>query len=380
MNSSSSNSILFILTLPPPSHGSNIINNILWNSEIQDHFRCLLLDISDHRTLQNIGRLDWQNIFLALKAIFSFIDILRKEKPALIYLPLSQNKLAFLRDGIFIHLAQYFSARSFKPTILVHLHGSRFRQFYEQAPWWFQIFIRRSLSLVQVAIVLSPNLRNIFSPWIKKVYVVANGLNINWPWDVSDKIIRNESRTPVITFLSNLLLSKGILDFLEAIFMVKAKYPETIVQIGGEIYGKKTERQIIEKKLEEVKKLSQVFYFGPVSEAQKSELFRETDIFVLPSYDEGQPLSLIEAMAAGCALIATPVGSVAEMIKDGQNGLLVPPGQPKILAEKIIWLIQNPSIRKKLSEEARRTYENNYTKEIFIANMIKVFKSLLQEK
>lgn len=380
MKEATSSAILFILTLPPPYHGSNIMNEILWNSEIQQHFHCLLLDISDHRSLQNIGHLDMKNISIAIKAAWKLIRIIKNEKTDLIYLPISQNKLAFLRDGLFLHLARRFSYRFPKPTILIHLHGARFRQFYEQAPFYFQFFIRSVLSSVEAAVVLSPALKNIFSPWVKKVYWVPNGLNISWPWSVENKIKDSEPKKPVITFLSNLLISKGILDFLDAISTVKAEHPEIKIKIAGEIWGKKgqRERKIIEARLNEALRLPEVEYLGPVSRDQKSDLFKETDIFVLPSYDEGQPLSLIEAMAAGCAIIATPVGTIPDMIKDGFNGLLVPPGQPQIMAEKILWLIRNPYFRKKISVEARQTYENHYTQDIFIARMIEVFNALLR--
>lgn len=389
MNQTGLPSVLFILTFPPPAHGSSFMNQILWNSEIQKKFRCFLLDISDHRDLVNVGQMDWQNIFLAIKGAFGLIKILRQRKPHLVYLPISQNFLAFCRDGLYIHLAFRLAPRSRRPKIVIHLHGSRFRHFYEKAPWWFQLFIRSTLRKVDSAIVLSPNFKCIFSPWIKKIYVVPNGLDLIASKSLEEKInslhieTQAESKIPVITFLSNLLVAKGILDFFEAIPLVKAQHPEVRFKIAGEIWSSKKqgiEKTFIEKKLASISSLPGVEYLGPVRGEGKIKLLEATDIFVLPSYDEGQPLSLIEAMAAACAIIATSVGAIPDTIKDGEEGLIIPPGNPQLLADKINLLLSDALLRKKLARQARLSYEKNYTKEGFIAKMIGTLQTIIKDE
>jgi len=389
MNQASLPSILFILTFPPPDHGSTFMNQNLWNSEIQNKFRCFLLDISDHRDLTNIGRIDWHNIFLAIIGAIGLIKILREKKPQLIYLPVSQNLLAFCRDGLYIHLARWFAPRSQRPKIVIHLHGSRFRHFYEEASWWFKLFIQSALRKVDSAIVLSQALSSIFSPWIKKIFVVPNGLDLIAPKSLKEKIdslkkeTQAETKIPVVTFLSNLLIAKGILDFLEAIPLVKAQNPDVCFKIAGEIWPPKkqgNQKVSIEKKLASITALPGVEYLGPVRGEEKIKLLEATDIFVLPSYDEGQPLSLIEAMAAGCAIIATSVGAIPETISDGNEGLLIPPGNPQLLAAKINLLLSDAVLRKRLALRARLRYEKNYTKERFIAKMMETLLTIIKNE
>ncbi|MGQ9578345.1 MAG: glycosyltransferase family 4 protein [Candidatus Aminicenantales bacterium] len=372
--------ILFILTLPPPAHGSNLINKIIWETDWSHYFSCQLLDISDHRDIRNIGHFDLPNIYLALKKAWELRQLLRKSNPDLVYLPIAQNTPAFLRDSLFIHLIQ--AGRPPHPRIAIHLHGSRFRLFYESSSPVLRVLIRCTLSRVKAAIILSPRFIPIFSPWIKNIYVVPNGLDFVLPAGSKEKRESKPEKMVTITYLSNLLVAKGIVDWLRAIPSLKKKYPQAQFKIAGEIWtekkDKKRKQQIIQTNLTEVCKLEGVSYLGPVDQEEKQRLLAATDIYVLPSYDEGQPLSLIEAMAASCAIVATSVGAIPDMIEDGRSGLLLPPGVPQLLIEKVCQLIENISERQALARAARARYEKQYTKEAFINRLRETFYLILE--
>ncbi len=98
-------------------------------------------------------------------------------------------------------------------------------------------------------------------------------------------------------------------------------------------------------------------FVGAFNQRQLPEIMAETDIFVMSSVLEGQPLALVEAMAYGCPIVATAVGGIPELIQDGVNGLLCEPQDPSCLAQKIITLIDHPDLRKKLGDAARVSYE-----------------------
>ena len=82
-------------------------------------------------------------------------------------------------------------------------------------------------------------------------------------------------------------------------------------------------------------------------------LYTSVDIFVLPSYREGLPKSLLEAAACGVALVASDVPGCRDVIDDGANGLLVPPGQPEALAQAILRLMRDAELRRQLGAAAR---------------------------
>lgn len=98
-----------------------------------------------------------------------------------------------------------------------------------------------------------------------------------------------------------------------------------------------------------------VTFKGLTSYEEVPDDYRNADIFVTTALSDGTPVSLLEAMATGLPCIATAVGGIPEWIHNGENGLLIPPGEPEILAEKILALATNPTFRQKLGINARAT-------------------------
>jgi glycosyltransferase involved in cell wall biosynthesis len=88
------------------------------------------------------------------------------------------------------------------------------------------------------------------------------------------------------------------------------------------------------------------------------QLLAAADLYVSPSLSEGAPVTHLEAMAAGTPVVATAVGGVPELIDDGQNGLLVPAGQPEPLANAILRALDNPDVMRRLAERGRMTVRN----------------------
>jgi glycosyltransferase involved in cell wall biosynthesis len=92
----------------------------------------------------------------------------------------------------------------------------------------------------------------------------------------------------------------------------------------------------------------------PVFDAEKVACLASADVFVLPSYHEGMPISVIEAMASGLPVVATAVGGIPDLISDGENGLLVMPGEPRQLAEALASLITDPGTRTRMGLAGRQ--------------------------
>jgi glycosyltransferase involved in cell wall biosynthesis len=109
----------------------------------------------------------------------------------------------------------------------------------------------------------------------------------------------------------------------------------------------------------------------------KEDLLKQTDIFVLPSLFEAQPLSILEAMAAGCPVVSTWHGAIPETVIDGETGILVEKEDAKELSRALKKLIAEPKLREKMGLMGRKRYQKYYTKERHIENMIDVFKKTL---
>jgi glycosyltransferase involved in cell wall biosynthesis len=98
---------------------------------------------------------------------------------------------------------------------------------------------------------------------------------------------------------------------------------------------------------------------------------------VLPSYNEGLPMALLEAMSHGLPCITTKVGGIPELIKDEENGMLIDAGDIGALESKISYLIKNETVRQKIGERARETVINDYEASQFIKILCNVFDQLI---
>jgi glycosyltransferase involved in cell wall biosynthesis len=103
-------------------------------------------------------------------------------------------------------------------------------------------------------------------------------------------------------------------------------------------------------------------------------LFSETDIFVLPSFWENLPMSVLEAMSHGIAVISTPAGCVEEVIKHQTNGIIVPFGDVGALHAGIVRLIEDPALRQRLGNAARKTHRERYEIERYCARMVEIWR------
>ena len=368
-------SLLFVGSLPPPYHGVTIFNEKLLNSEISDVYRVYHVDTSDKRNLDNLGRIDWQNIHLAFRNFWDLMRLCIKKKPDLVYLPIAQN-IAYLRDGMFIVVAGLLS----KAKIAIHLHGSCFREFYDHTNWFMRKFVDFTMKQVDTAIVLGNCLKYIFDGWVEDVQVVSNGTPFN-PM-LGDKFQRNRN-TLTISYLSNLSKSKGVFDTIKAAKIVADKHPNVRFKFAGPwAMQEKETKECAFKFIRENHLENRIEFIGRILGDEKEKFLVNTDIFVFPSWYEGQGIVIIEAMAAGCPVISTKNagGAIPETVINGKTGILVEKKNPKAVAEAIIKLIENPQLRVKMARAGRKRYEQYYTQEKNIENMIRVFEHTLKRE
>lgn len=162
----------------------------------------------------------------------------------------------------------------------------------------------------------------------------------------------------IVLTLCHLIERKCIDDVIKSIRILQdRKFHNTKLIIAG--HG--PERHALERLAFELKLKSDTTFLGFVNETEKLELFNLADVYVIPSYSEGLPFSLIEAMACGCVCLSTPVGDIPGVIFEGRNGFLISPRDPENLAKKIEKVVSLP--RKQISfvqNQARRTVLDNF--------------------
>jgi glycosyltransferase involved in cell wall biosynthesis len=175
----------------------------------------------------------------------------------------------------------------------------------------------------------------------------------------------------VVGTVSRLAPEKGLLTLVRAAPRILQAVPSTLFVIAGD----GPQRGELEQAVRQAG-LQQRFLF-PGAVPQVAGLFRRLDIFVLPSRTEGLPIALMEAMACGCAAVASDVGGVSELIVHGESGLLVPAGNPESLADALITLLKDGALREQLGSGARRIVEAKFAVEAMVRGVESVYMSRL---
>lgn len=351
-----------------------IFTESLLCSKLRERFKIYHLDTSDHRDLSNLGLIDFWNVFYAIKNIFELIILCIRKNPAIVYVPIAQNTVSFLRDGLFVLTAQLFS----QARTVLHYHGGEsFFQFRRSTNFLMKSFIRLVLRRAEVVIVLGDRLRDIFDGEVKRVIAVHNGTTF-LPRSISEK--HGGYRGLIVSFLSNLSASKGILDFLNAALSVTRSHPSTKFRIAGEWWQQEPETEREAKRIIKANSLQECIKFtGPLYGQTKELFLLETDIFVFPTWNDSFGLVILEAMAAACPVISTKnVGVIGEVVVDGVTGILVEKQNPIQLAHAINTLIENPDLRRRMGEAGRKRFEEHFTFDKCAERIMQVFQQALE--
>ena len=157
-----------------------------------------------------------------------------------------------------------------------------------------------------------------------------------------------------ITTVARLYVTKGLTYLLEAIAQIRSTHPDT----DFKVYGDGPLRAELCAYARRLNLDPDAIFPGAFTTRDAlGRILAETDIFVLSSILEGQPLSILEAMAYGCPIVTTSVGGIPELIEDGVNGLLCEPADPQTLADAIRRMIDDPVLREHLGRQSRRSFE-----------------------
>ena len=177
---------------------------------------------------------------------------------------------------------------------------------------------------------------------------------------------------PCFLFLGRLEKRKGVQDLLDVIPGVLAQVPaaQFIVAGDGDVEG-------VRCAVKEMGVAGSVNVPGWLDSDQKTEIFKRANVFVLPSYNEGLPMALLETMAVGIVPIVTAVGGIPEVVIHNENGLLVTPGDSKGLTGAILRLSQDDPARMRLAYNACQTIEEKFTQDRYIRKLLQIYESLL---
>lgn len=258
--------------------------------------------------------------------------------------------------------------RLFGIPVIVHLHGGGFKDFYDASSSWSKYYIRLVLNMANSIVVLS----NYWCKYIQSLTMTPLKIINNFVLDsFREDRMASERHQWNILFLGMLDKSKGVYDLLEVFSKMNHRFPEARLVCGGDGEIDKVRNTVAELGANDIIELP-----GWVSGTQKDALMHRCGIFVLPSYKEGLPMSIIEAMSHSMAVVSTRVGGIPELVDDS-NGFLITPGSQKELSAALIKLLEKDEQTIEIMGTAsRKKYLQSFTPEACLSEMRSLYLSL----
>lgn len=262
-----------------------------------------------------------------------------------------------------------FSYRVKKPKVF-HSHGFTL-DFYER------YFLSRLIlkNIAEIYIAITKNMRNEFLVLglpKNKIRVLPNGVDVK-TFQPSGRKTDN-----LLLFVGRIAFGKGLHILLESLRYLKQTIHLAI--IGPPAETKYFKDILMRIKNENEKGIHEITYLGEQEPANIVEWYQKASILVLPSLREAFPVVTLEALACETPVIASNVGGVAEVVKHGRNGILVPPNNPVKLAEAIQYLLNNSDVRTGLGREGRKYVVENFSIDVIINKLLKIYEELLTER
>lgn len=237
---------------------------------------------------------------------------------------------SFWRKAIFIYIAKFFHKK-----VVWHMHAGRFAVFYQQ----HRYAVRKVVDKSDVIIALSEYWKEYFKNEFptKRVEIIKNVIS-------APVVHKQQTGYFTLLFLGLLGKNKGIYDLLECIRDHKVEFQGKLkLYIGGNGEIEHAKQLIKEYGIADI-----VIFEGWVSGDKKIELLNKSDAYILPSYKEGLPISILEAMSYGMPIISTPVGGIPEIVSNGENGYLVEPGNKEDIYKAIMSLLNDADLRNRM--------------------------------
>lgn len=302
-----------------------------------------------------------RKLLTAARALLRLVCLLAKHRRVVMHVHCA-SRASFWRKSLFMAIGLLA-----KRPIVFQLHGGGFAQFYETecGPVRRRI-IRFFLERSTCVIVLSERWR----AWITKVTENARVVCIPNPVAVVEE--RPASRREnIVLFLGHLERSKGIFDLLDAVCALRSPIPDIRLVCAGD-----GDIDSVAQYAERLGIGGAVGFTGWIGTAEKKSLMNRAALLVLPSYAEGLPMSVLEAMAAGLPVVATEVGGIPDVVTDGVDGFLFKPGDIATLERLLRRLMHDPHLSMRIGTAARETVRLRFSAGRVLAQLDEIYVSL----
>lgn len=277
----------------------------------------------------------------------------------------------------------YVALRSGYPTVIT-VHGIQSEDSKHQGnlrnrtrKWIYSHLIERhNLSHTPNLIAISRYVTQYFGSVLRdttRIYYIPNAI------DDSFFNLESAAQGQTILYAGRIIRRKRTLDLIKAFAQIAPQLPDAQLRLAGEYdsepgYAERVRALVAQERLHD-----RVHLLGGLGEAEILEEFARCDVLVLPSIQETTPMVIAQAMACGKPVVATPVGGVPEMVRDGETGFLIEVGEPERMADVLLRLLCEPHLRWKMGQAARAFALANYHAASVAQRTFEVYRTIQQE-
>lgn len=303
-----------------------------------------------------------------IKGLFFLISYLRiiclciSKKIKIAHLHVSERG-SFFRKALIARLCKKCGVK-----VILHHHGAEFDEFYSNLNDKNKRYINLILEIVDCNIVLSKGL-------ISMIINKAPNANVKVLYNAVKTYYKNpyNKNAKNILFLGRLGKRKGTYDLIEAIKFLDNKINKDIkVYLCGD-----GEIDRVKGLIKKYNLSDRITYVGWVDKDDIKDIFSKSAINVLPSYNEGLPMTILETMAYGIPNISTNIASIPEVINDVGNGYLINPGNVGDLINKLKVILSNEKLRLEFSNKSYNLIKNDFSLDSHVEKLISIWKNLI---
>ena len=306
-----------------------------------------------------------------IQGYFHFAKVLLINLPDIVHIHSSFGP-SFYRKLPFIYMASWA-----KVPIINHIHGADFDEFYVNASERKKSLIKKVYNKCTKLIALSEEWKERLSQIVpESEIIVIENYSVLHEDALTERLARKSNHT--VLFLGEIGRRKGCYDIPTVVANVVKDVPDVKFILAGA--GNAEDERAVKALVEECHVEDHVVFPGWVRGEQKDRLLRDADVFFLPSYNEGMPMSVLDAMGYGLPIVSTNVGGIPKIVHDGENGMCVTTGDVESMASSLVSLLTDERLRKEAAKESVSIVRRGYSLETHLQLIERLYEDIKNDK
>lgn len=364
--------ILICGILPPPFFGHSAMYKILMESAFIEAFDITFLNMKFWSYGQH-KKVSFVKLLKLVKYLFQYIFFIVAKRPRYVLYNMSFDKMPFLKDFLFCFIGKVCGRR-----IVLHDMGQYVNELYQSGGKVYRVLMRWLLNNTTACILLGERTKTVYEGLIdsRRLFSVPGSVEDTEGIASVDEEPESSQRAINILYFSFMARSKGVFTAFKAASKALSEDTSIRFTFAGPMESESVREAFNDLRGKFRARVQYLGYIGNITE--RTKIYRAADIFIFPTHRDVFGLVLLHAMAEGLPIVSSVEGTIPEIVQEGENGFLLNKGDYEQLAERILRLARDPSLRQKMGEANRRRYTQIYSPQEYGRKMIRAFAEIGQ--